>query len=238
MNCEEFKDTIVVRIYGELSPDQEEELQRHVCECPSCARVYATTQRFHSMLDIGDDIPLPDWEASWRVIRQRSYKKKWRLPVLFPARRIAMAAAAAAVAFVVGMLAGRSIFFPVPEPAPTISEQGYRGIASVSAYRETLEPLLIDFMNRGGQPGADEMVKLTNRVVADMLAQTRLLKLAAIRNGEGNLYLLLDDIELVLISISNLGDQNGDVAAQLGRIIRNKSLLFRLRQLRTDNTTI
>jgi hypothetical protein len=237
MNCEEFKDAIVISIYGVLPAEQKEALQRHIQECPGCARVYAKTQKFHGILAVGDDIPFPDGEASWRVIRQRSYKRRWGLPVLFPARRFAIAAAAVAAAFVIGILAGRSVFFPKPQK-PAITDRGYQGITSVSTYRETLEPLLIDFMNRSDQPQSEKMAEFTNRVIADMLTQTRLLKIAAMRNGEGDLYLLLDDIELVLISISNLGGQNGEVAAQLDRIIRNKLLLFRLRQLRSDEINI
>ncbi|MDH4222715.1 MAG: zf-HC2 domain-containing protein [candidate division Zixibacteria bacterium] len=238
MNCEEFKDTIIVHIYGKLPADKEKALQKHVQECSGCARVYKKMQKFHGMLVVGDDIPLPDWKVSWDVIRQRSFKKRWHLPVLFPTKRFAIAATAVAVAFAIGILAGRSVFFPKPEQIPSITNRGYQGIASVSSYIETIEPLLIDFMNRSGQPESEKMVELTNRVITDMLTQTRLLKVAAMRNGNGNLYLLLDDIELMLISISNLGNQNGEVTSQLNHIIRNKSLLFRLRQLRSDKMNI
>jgi hypothetical protein len=238
MNCEEFKDVLVVRIYGELPADREEAFQRHAGECRDCAQVFARTQEIHGTMDIGDDIPEPDWEALWRVIRERSRKKRWRLPALmeWPRRRFAVVAAAVAAVFIIGVLVGRSIFPPEPETATTAP--GYRGVASVAAYTETLEPVLIDFMNRGGQPVDDEVAELTRRVVTDMLAQTRLLKRAVARSGDQQLYFLFEDIELVLISIANLGGQNGDVAAQLDQIIKDKSIMYRLKQLPKGNETI
>jgi hypothetical protein len=240
MNCEEFKDAIVVRIYGELPPDREAALQRHVGECDDCARVYARTLGLQNVNDVDDDIPTPDWEASWRVIRERTQKKRWRLPALFewPAKRFAMAAAAVVIVFVFGVLAGRSIFFPPAEPEWTTPGRGIQSVTSVATYTETLEPLLIDFMNRSGQTRSDEMSELTDRVAIEMLAQTRLLKRAAERSSDAELYFLLEDIELVLISIANLGGQNGDVAEQLDQIIKNKAIMFRLRQLPAGQSTI
>lgn len=241
MNCEEFKDAIVIRIYGELPADREAALQRHVGECDSCARVYARTLGLQNVLDVGDDdVPAPDWEASWRSIRDRSLKKRWRLPALFdwPAKRFAMAAAAVVVVFVFGVLAGRSLFFPPAEPDGTTPELRFPGVTTVAAYTETLEPLLIDFMNRRGRSRSDEMSELTDRVAIEMLAQTRLLKRAAERDGDAELYFLLEDIELVLISIANLGGQNGDVAGQLDQIIKDKAIMFRLRQLPAGRSTI
>jgi hypothetical protein len=191
-------------------------------------------------MDTGDDIPVPDWEASWREIQQRTAKKHWRLPFVFTwsSRRLATAAVTIAVVFVVGVLAGRALFSPGPGPSTPDIEQGFGGVASVAAYTATLEPLLIDFMNTRGGPVDEEVADLTRRVVADMLAQTRILKRAAYRNGDDTLYFLLDDVELVLISIANLGGQNGDVADQLDRVIKEKAIMTRLKQLPTENETI
>lgn len=238
MNCDEFKNATIIGICGKLTADELDAMRSHALECPRCASVYERTRELHGAFAVRDDIPLPDREASWHVIRDRALKNKWRLPALLPARRFAMAAATVAVVFALGILVGRSVFSPGSGRTPPGVDRRYDSVYSVAGYAETVELLLIDFMNRGGQPTSDEMADLTGRVVADMLAQTRLLKRAAVREGDGSLYVLLDDIELVLISISNLGRQNGDVAAQLDHSIRGKLLLTRLRQLLAENATI
>jgi hypothetical protein len=93
-------------------------------------------------------------------------------------------------------------------------------------------------MNSRGQATDEDVAELTRRVVVDMLAETRLFKRTAERNGDERLYLLLEDIELVLISIANLGGQNGDIAEQLEQVIRDKSIMYRLKQLPAGSETI
>jgi hypothetical protein len=196
------------------------------------------TQNIHSALASGGDVPDPDWEASWRVIREGS-RKKHRFPNLFewPAGRWATAAAAVVVVFVFGVLAGRSIFFPEQAPRQEFG-LNYRGPTSVAAYTETLEPLLIDFVNSRGRVADEDAAELTRRVAVDMLAQTRLLKREAIRGGDEQMYLLLEDVEMVLISIANIGDHNGEVTEQLENVIKEKSLVRRLNQASAGSETI
>lgn len=237
MNCDEFKDAIVAAVYGEPSMDDLDALRRHALRCPRCAPLFERTRELHGVLRVEGDITLPDKEASWRVIRDASLKPRWRIPVLFPPRRLATAAAVVAVVFAFGILVGRSVFSPGNGPTALVEENALGG-ASVAGYAETVELVLLDFMNRGGPPDSEEMTALTQRVAADMLGQTRVLKSAALREGDSSLYLLLEDIELVLISISNLGYQNGEVAEQLSRSIRSKLLLTRLRRLPEESATI
>jgi hypothetical protein len=238
MICDECRDLMVLRIYGELTGEQEQSLQQHVRGCRSCAGVNARIEKIHGVLAVEDDIPQPDWEASWRIIRERALTRKGHGFILFPIKRYAIIAATAAVVFIIGVLAGRSIFFPDHEPPPVDIERVYHGVASLSAYAETLEPVLIDFMNRGGGPESGEMAALTDRVVTDMLSQTRLLKRAAGRSGDRSLYTLLEDIEMVLISIANLRGTNGDVASQLDQVIIDKSIMHRLKRLPKSNPAI
>ena len=236
MNCDTFQEYLIERIYGRLPSDREVVLQQHARECPDCAVALQRTLEVQNVFDPGEEIPMPDFDTSWTAIRERTQRRTWRWPVIFPARRFAVAAAAVALVFVIGVFAGRSLFSP--EPEPDAAGPGYQGLASIAAYTESLEPLLLDFANHGGRPADEDLAELTRKVTADMLVQTRLLKRAAARSGDEYLYVLLDDIELVLISMSNMGDQNGDIAAQLLTRIRDKSLLFRIKQMPASQRTI
>jgi hypothetical protein len=236
MNCETFQELLIERICGQLPAGREDALQQHARGCADCAVALERSLDIQNAFDPGENIPMPDFDESWRSIQARTQAKKWRWPELFPGRRFAMAAAAVAVVFVIGVFAGRSVFSP--EPEPDTAGPGYQGMASIAAYTQSLEPLLVDFANHGGKPVDDDLAKLTRKVTADMLAQTRMLKRAAARSGDEQLYILLDDIELVLISMSNLGGQNGEVAAQLLERIRNKSLLNRIKQMPAGRQTI
>jgi hypothetical protein len=239
MNCEEFKNALVVRVYGDLHDEEEAALQRHAAACPSCARALARTRDVQAALELRGDVPEPDWEASWRAIRERTRKRSGRrLAFGWPARRWATAAAAVAAVFVLGVLVGRFVFFAGNGPRPRATDLSYPRQVTVAAYTETLEPLLIDFLNSRGEVHDDEVSALTHRVATDMLAQTRMLKREAARSGDEHLYLLLEDVEVVLISIANLGGNDGDVVKQLDRVIRDKSIVPRLERLASGNDAI
>jgi len=121
MNCEECKEAIVVRTYGELTREEDEALERHVGDCPDCARAYARTQSIRNVFHVGDEIPLPDWEASWQLIHERSSRRRWRLPTLRPAGRRQWAAAAAVFAFVIGGITVGTNFFMQPDRMRVLS---------------------------------------------------------------------------------------------------------------------
>jgi len=236
MNCETFQDYLVKRIYGRLPEDREAELQQHAGECADCAFALERTLEIQNVFDPGEGIPEPDYNRAWLSIQSQTRRKKWRWPELFPKRRFAMAAAAVAVVFVIGVFAGRSLFSP--EPEPQTAGTGQQEMMSVANYAGSLEPLFLDFANHGGRPDDEDLAELTLKVTADMLIQTRLLKRAAVRSGDKQLYILLDDIELVLISMSNLGTQNGEVADQLLERVRDKSFLHRIKKLPAGQRTI
>jgi Ca-activated chloride channel family protein len=113
MNCEECRDAIVVRMYGELTPEEEQALERHVDGCPSCARAFARTRSIRNVFDVGDNVPPPDWEASWRVIRDRSKGRRGRLSRLILRMRLPMNrrewALATTVFAVIGLTVGAAL---------------------------------------------------------------------------------------------------------------------------------
>lgn len=237
MNCETFQELLVERIYGRLTEEREAALEKHARECAGCALALERSLGVENALEPGDDIPMPDFDRSWRTIQARVQKKERPWSTWFARRRFAavvVGATAVMAIFAIGVFTGRSVFPPEPEQIRT----GSRGITSIASYTETLEPLLLDFANQAGRPMDDELAQLAQKVATDMLEQTRLLKFAAARSGDESLYVLMDDIELVLISISNLGGQNGEIAGQLERVIRDKSIMNRLKALPAAGQTI
>jgi len=112
----------------------------------------------------------------------------------------------------------------------------YQDIASVPVYLQTVEPLLVDFVNNSDRRAPEETAQVTAHVVAEMLSRTRFLKAAAVRSGDWKLYDLLDDVEMALISIANLGGQNGEIASQIERFIRDEALIPKVRALASSGT--
>lgn len=93
MRCEDFREHLVGRIYGELEPHEEERLSGHLSECPACTEELEGLDRTRGILRAS----LPDVPAAPRVV------------LLAPrASRIPMLAVAASLAGI-GLLSGLAV---------------------------------------------------------------------------------------------------------------------------------
>jgi hypothetical protein len=230
MNCDDIKNTIIAGIYGQLNAGDQKAIEDHVSRCPSCQATYREAKMYLGAFESNDEVPLPDWEKSWDVIAARALEPKRRFPFFLHYRRIALAAASVVLVFAIGLLAGRQLFGPGDRPGQLHNWAGYT-YTSHQNYAENLELLLINFANRGDKPAAQEFSQAEQAIVGDILTQTRLLKQIAFTREDAFLLNLLDDIELILIGISNLDPGDRDSADQLNQFIQKKSLKLRLDQL-------
>ena len=236
MNCDEFRDVVVRSVYGTPTEEDLDALRKHAAVCARCAKVLERSLAFQGAREPAEDAPLPDREASWRVIRERSFARPRRFALPLPSRRLALAAAGVAAVFLVGAIVGRIILFGPAGQSPSKGDGRYENMGSLSVYLQTVEPLLVDFLNSEDRRMPEETAQVTARAVAEMLARTRILKIEAIRAGDRELYELLDGIEIALISISSLGGPDGEAASQLERFIRDEALVPKLRVLASSTT--
>ena len=177
--------------------------------------------------------PEPDWEKSWRIIKAHSCVGRKRVSAGTPPRKWLLAGAAAALVFLFGIYLGQRLVHRTRDVSEILMTGGHsEDRAPLRSYAETLELLLIDFENRDFASGNEELAALEQEVIMNMLVQTRLLQyILSQREKDTALYTLLDDLELVLISMSNLRPEDTGGADQLTQFIRDRRLQFRLRQL-------
>lgn len=237
VNCEEARNLITIGIYGRLTGDEEERLARHLETCRLCSAAYEKTRAYINVLEEDSEVPAPDWDKSWEMIRRRARRRERGLSVFLPYRKIAMAGAALAAVFVLGFFLGRHLLAPHPPESLDPSYANYRSVA-VADYSERVDMLLVNFLNRsdGGVP--EGFRALEREVISDMLAETRLLRLLAERRGDRPRYDVLEDVEMVLIDLSNLEPEDEDSADRVDRVIRDKDLRLQLRNLVDLKSTI
>jgi len=238
MNCTEFRDLVVIGIHARLTAAQRAEIDRHRADCAGCAALY---ERFERSLDLQAEaleetasVPAPDWDASWAAIAKGALPEKSplrRFFGLFP--RWVPAAAAVLLVFVLGYLA-RGLFVGTSAPRPGMAElsPSRRGPSLVFAdYADGLKPVLMSFLNRGDVVPPPELRTLEREIVHNMLSQTRILEDLAAQNGDAGLADLLVDLEFILTSLANLEPGDKASAAFLARMIREKDVPLRLREL-------
>lgn len=237
VNCDEAKDLIIVAIYGKLSDEEERRLAVHLDVCGACAGAYEKARDYASVLNQDAEIPVPDWERSWRVIRRRVLGPRRGLSVLFAYRKIAIAGAGLAVVFVLGFLLGRHLLKPSAVEPGYATYENYRSV-SAADYSERVDMLLVNFLNRSEGDVPAGFRDLEREVMVDILAETRLLRLLAERRGDRSRYRVLEDVEMALINMSNLQPEDEDSAERVDRFIRDRELRSQLRNLADLRSTI
>jgi len=238
MNCEECKNLITVSVYGKLTSSERSQLKDHLRECPECNRIYEKSENLSSLFEDGEEIPLPDKEKSWGIISAKAVQKKVGQTIFFPYKKLAFAVSALVIVFLLGFFIGKQVFFPGPDQTSPESIAWQSDESPIQRFTEGLEPILINFMNRTDARKQEEMSDVEKLVIKDMLIQTKLLKHLVSQRDDSRLLQLLEDIEFILVGISNLRPQDQESAAQLTRLIRENEIKFKLKAFFTSTTTI
>jgi len=238
MNCEEAKNLIAIGVFGDPDPADRTALEDHLRDCPACSRVFETMAESRLSFEVPKDLPAPDWEKSWEVISDRAFGRPRGFRVFGIPMTWAVAAASLAIIFVLGFLAGRRFISP-PSKSPELSQARIPDADSpLQRYAESLEPVLIDFLNRGETERPREAFELESRILQNMLVETRLWRGLAERAGETSLKGFLDELESLLISLANLKPGDRDSADLLDRVIRERRIRSKLRELGGLKATI
>ncbi len=237
MNCEASKNLMTVSVYGKLTISEKAKLEEHLRECQKCARIYEKSAQISPVFDKRKEIPLPDKEKSWQIISAKAFPRKSGWKAFFPYKKLALAASALVVVFILGFIVGKQFFFPEPvKIQPELA--AFRGYDSpIQRYAENLELILVSFMNRTDSQRQEEISEIEKKVIKDILVQTRLLKYLVSQRDNPYLQQLIEDVEFIMIGISNLSPQDQASADQLARLIRENEIKFKLKTLITSKTT-
>lgn len=238
MKCEECKNLITVSVYGKLTSSEKNQLEDHLRECSECNRIYEKSENLSSLFEDKEEIPLPDKEKSWGIISAKAVQKKVGRMIFFPYKKLAFAASALVIVFLLGFFIGKRVFFPGPGQTSPESIAWQSDESPIQRFTEGLEPILINFMNRTDARKQEEMSDIEKLVIKDMLIQTKLLKHLVSQRDDPRLLQLLEDIEFILVGISNLRPQDQESAAQLTRLIRENEIKFKLKAFFASKTTI
>jgi hypothetical protein len=238
MNCEEAKNMITIEVFGNPDPVERAALEEHLRRCPDCARIFEKSAVERESFDVPDDIPTPDWEKSWEAISSQALDRPRGFRLFGLSGKWAFAAASLLVVFILGFIVGRR-FLQQPSDRPVLVAAGPTEPASpFKMYAESLEPVLIDFLNRGEAERPREIVELERKIIQSMLAETRLLQGLAEQSQDVSLQGFLEEMESLLVSMANLKPGDRDSADLLGRTIRDRQIRFKLRELSGVKTKI
>ena len=219
--------------YEELSEQDKNAFHAHLSSCPGCALEYEEMTSALNVMDqrrapeMGDDY----WDSYMVNLQEKisvaaeeekprhsepANQVHYNIIPLHPGKRVwrwALYPVAATILVLIGIAIGRYLYLPTPVPPVTgeqlLSSAGTPGREISPAVREhfdNLRPMLIDYANYSpgeNGKGSEGFVMVDKNILQKMALQNYLLKKIAARENNAALKQVLEELELILLEISN-----------------------------------
>jgi len=246
MNCEQTELLIGDAIYGELRPDLEQALDKHLAKCADCGRLHHELSEAQRELaghgltgGTFDDIPeranldklFEQLEPDLNRIDAERYRQRPAPLHGFIAGAIAVAATVIiSVAVVLQPSTTAPAGFPADRPQLAAAAPGQQVNPDLMNYLNQASPMLMQVANT--QAGDVDQLPLSDNFIRNMASQARVLNSAetgSLTPGERK---LLRDIEFLLLQVANLDEANAaEGVALLQQFLEDEGILFRIRLL-------
>ena len=231
-------DELVMMFYREGEGLQEAEA--HLAACAVCRDRH---ELLAAALREIDAAPVPERGEAygaevWARLQPRLEQERLRLhwwnsiaaAVTWP--RLAMGGAVAAL-LVAAFIAGRSSVQPAPRTevaraeAPSDDARERVLLGAVGSHLDRSRVVLTEIAHRNG--GASSDISPERATAADLVADSRLYRQAAVRNGDAAVAAVLEDLERVLVEIaSSPSPASHDDLARWREQIQTNGLLFKV----------
>ena len=233
MNCREFKTALVLRLLEPLPPEVLAEIDGHRALCRKCAARFEKASRLPVFLPRQGEPAPSEPVPSWAAFVDRLEKGRAQRPRFFQSK-IVWAVAGTAAAFLAGIVIGMGVFRP-DRSSPDRTAIAPPG-SIVRAYVQRLDPFLVDFQIKGKSPAPDEVMEFEKRITMELRRDTALLKEAARLAGQSDLVEILDEIDILLVSLSYLQSGDREASDQLRRIVRENRQVWASHLLSLEKT--
>lgn len=232
------EEDMVMHYYREA--DDPARADAHLAECEDCRRRF---EELSETLQALTAVEVPERDDAYgaqvwarlrpRLDADREHQRWWRFmtPVLtWP--RLAMGGAVAAL-LVAAFVAGRSSVQPPAQPetmragAPSDDARERVLLAAVGSHLDRSRVVLTEIAHRNGGGASD--ISPERATAADLVADNRLYRQAAVRNGDAAVAAVLEDLERMLVEIASSPSlASHDDLARWREQIQTNGLLFKV----------
>jgi Putative zinc-finger len=225
--------------YDELAPAERAAFEAHLSSCSACRAAVAELEEIRSALaPMRVEGARSDFE--WRAFMRRLDA---RLDAeAAPARRIhtgVLVAAGIAATLAIGVVTGvlwqrervRDRALPQPGAIEVSggedSDESRRSREAAIEHLDRAKIVLLGLANKDAGAVSVDDWSYERSLAASLLPDTRLLRLTALEDGDGEMASLLSDLEVLLLQTSFSAEPNRETLARLQRYINRRDLLVR-----------
>ncbi len=242
MNCKKCECMMELYIHEELSRPDKKNVQEHLSKCNDCTikfnKIKQVVSKIHS---ITDNLPEPVWDKSWQVIKENVEKKpgRERFSFHFPSFNRRLAAAYSIFIFILGLIAGKILFFSTP-PVKIETFRSPQNIQlAIREYLEDIKPVIIEYVNYRPIYKNKEEIAFDKKLALQLLYRNRILRYRTSKARNNDLQQLLEELEIILIEISNLSSNNNESENlfMIQKLIKIKRTIYKLEALYLERIT-
>ncbi len=231
MRCKNYKEKIILYLYGELDEKGKAEVESHIRECTDCGQDLAYTRKVFKALDETQDvIPEATWEKCWKEINTGIAEKPGNKKRFFALPRWAYATASILVIFVAGIIIGRFWLAPgaksslQPAALSPVSAASYQPV--LQNFIEDLKPVLVEYANYSAKK-EKEVIVMDKEVARNLIIQNILLRRIVAEKNPTALQ-FLEDVDIVLKEIANLKSGDQQTPSLIKELIEQRGILFKM----------
>lgn len=240
----------VEALYDELPGTGRAALQAHLKDCPGCAAEYEGMTAALRKMDRrkGPEMDEEYWDNYWDRLEEKIDEQpakisdrlkldrlwKWFGSFDFKPGRV-LYPAFALLLIALGIFIGKAIYAPSPVGETVLAARpaasSGRVYAAAARHFDNLKPLLVECSNYSENDGTDKTstaVPVEKDVLKKLVFQHHLLKKAAAESGNVFLTQLIDELEIILLEISNSNGQSGQAMKAVRDILESNDILFKM----------
>ena len=233
-DCQHYEDLIAEKLFGELSPEDKQRLERHLEACPGC---HAQVAEMETTLHLAAAPPRPEpsaafWDGYYARLVSRMREEEHRpnrtsrlaawlrlpgrlnLSALMLGPRWGYQLSGAVALLAVGVLIGWLVFGNAASHAPEMAEgpgvetpvQAASLEARADRYLERSKVLLLGLVNLEPEAQDPALLNLSRQqeIARELIDESGALKDELTDADERLLRALIDDLEVILLQIANI----------------------------------
>lgn len=241
---------MVDALYNECPETEQNIFQEHLKTCPGCSAEYEKLTGLKGVMNKRQRPQMSEdfWDSYYSRLEEKlETKEKEKRPPIKTAwwrrwtgnfdlgRRWVLYPAGALAIVLVAITIGLFLFLPGGRNIVDTAISSIRQLSpAVAQHFDNLQPLLIDYSNytpEESETAPEETVMVEKSTVQKLLLENRMLKRVVAKNNNISAKELMDELELILVEISNSNGDREVTLRAVQQLIKDNDILFKMKVL-------